>query len=260
MARFGLLSGIHGNLEALSAAIAALERRGVGRLLCLGDVIGYNADADECTALVRSRCLATLAGNDDLIGTGRLGFGRCSNQARYALQRTRRTLGRPAAAWLASLPASAVLEDGKVVLVHGGVRDLRQSMLRPEHIRENAGWLRYDFPGAKLCFFGHSDAQMVFEVDGNVVQPLNFSENFVLDREKLHFVNPGSVDAQQKRGEKLAECAIFDSLEWSVEFLRLPYDAAATEAKAAVFGYRINGLTARMYELRRRLVRLAHAA
>jgi hypothetical protein len=43
---------------------------------------------------------------------------------------------------------------------------------------------------------------------------------------------------------------------WTLEFLRLPYDAASTEAKAAVFGYRINRLTDKLYNLRRKLVRI----
>ncbi|MGE5639351.1 MAG: metallophosphoesterase family protein [Clostridia bacterium] len=257
MARYGLLSDIHGNLEALTASIAALERAGARQFLCLGDVIGYNADSDECAALVRSRCAMTIAGNHDLIGTHRLGFGGCSNAARYSLRRTRRTLGHDAAAWLGSLPPSRTLEGGKVVLVHAGVRDVQQFMQRGEQVRENAEHLRYDFPGAKLCFFGHSHRQLAFEVDGNVVHALPFKETMELDREKLYFVYPGSVDAQRKHGRKLAECALFDSLDWSVESLRVPYDAASTEAKAAVFGYRITALTNRYYDLRRRLLRAA---
>jgi len=258
MARYGLLSDIHGNLEALEAALAALERRGVRQLLCLGDVIGYNADSDECTALVRRRCAATIAGNHDLIGTGRLDASRCTNKVAYSLRRTRRTLSREAAAWLGSLPANRTLEDGKVVMVHGSVRDVQQYMKRAEHIRENAEFLRYDFPGAKLCFFGHSHRQMVFQVnEGSDVTPVPLLQKVFLEKDKVHFVNPGSVDAQRKSEEKLAECAIFDSLDWSVEFLRVPYDAASTEAKAAVFGYRINGFAERMYDLRRRFLRAA---
>lgn len=257
MALYGVLSDIQGNLEALSAALSALDRRGARQLVCLGDVVGYNADSDECAALLRSRRALTIAGSHDLIGTRRLDFSRCSNRAMYALKRTRRTLGREAAAWLGSLPASLALEGGKVILVHGGVRDVQQSMKRPEHVRQNAEWLRYDFPGARLCFFGHSHAQMVFEVDGNVVSSVEWGQAIDLDRDKLYFINPGSVDAQGKRDRKLAECALFDSVGWTLEFLRVPYDAASTEAKAAVFGYRISSFSDRIYELRRRLIRLA---
>jgi predicted phosphodiesterase len=257
MALYGILGDIHGNIEALTAALAALERRGVTRLLCLGDVVGYNADPDECAALLRERRIPTIAGNHDLIGTGRLDFRRCSNKAMYSLKRTRRTLGRDTAAWLRSLPADLVV-DGKIVLVHGGVRDVQQYMTGPEHIRQNAEFLRRDFPGARLCFFGHSHEQKVWEVDGNVVHLSPSVTKIHLNRELLHFVNPGSVDAQRKRGHKRAECAILDTLEWTIEWVHVPYDAASTEAKAAVFGYRINGFTDGLYKLRRRLSRAAH--
>lgn len=77
----------------------------------------------------------------------------------------------------------------------------------------------------------------------------------LLHRAKTCFVNPGSVDASRKHEHKLAECAVFDSREWSIEFLRAPYDCAATEAKAAVFGYRITPGVERFYRAKRRLSR-----
>ena len=71
MARYGLIADIHGNREALAAALAALDERGAERIVCLGDIVGYNADPDECVALVRKRCSVSIAGNHELIGTGR---------------------------------------------------------------------------------------------------------------------------------------------------------------------------------------------
>jgi hypothetical protein len=62
------------------------------------------------------------------------------------------------------------------------------------------------------------------------------------------------VDASRKGGEKHAECALLDTQAWTLEFLRLPYDAAATEAKSAVFGYRLTPWSERMYTLERMLI------
>ena len=111
MALYGVLGDIHGNLEALEAVLAALDARGARELLCIGDVIGYNADPDACVALLRSRGARVIAGNHDLIGTGRLGFERCSNKARYSLKRTRRRLAPESVAWLTALPANRLVED-----------------------------------------------------------------------------------------------------------------------------------------------------
>jgi hypothetical protein len=79
-------------------------------------------------------------------------------------------------------------------------------------------------------------------------------ERHSLDPNHVYFINPGAIDASRKRTRKLAECALFDSGAGTLEFLRVPYDGAATEAKAAVFGYRITPLTDRLYSLRRRFV------
>jgi len=252
MARYGVIADIHGNCEALRAALAALDGRTLDAIVCLGDIVGYNADPDECAALVRSRCRVSIAGNHELIGIGRLDFRRCSNNAEYALRRTRKTLAPETALWLGALPDHFRLEN-HVVLIHGGVRDVGQYMATPAHIAENARYLAEDFPGARLCFFGHSHQQKVFQVEGETVTEIPTHGQVLLGTQNTYFINPGSVDASRKSRHKLAECAVFDSDAATVEFLAVPYDCAATEAKAAAFGYRIPPLIERAYIWRRRL-------
>jgi predicted phosphodiesterase len=53
MALYGVLGDIHGNREALIAALAALDAYGPERLMCIGDIIGYNADSDGCATILR---------------------------------------------------------------------------------------------------------------------------------------------------------------------------------------------------------------
>ena len=252
MATYGVLGDIHGNLEALRAVLAALDARGARELLCVGDVVGYNADPDECVALLRGRSVKVIAGNHDLIATHRLGFARCSNPARYALERTRRRLLPDTASWLLSLPETLLVE-GRIALVHGGVRDVQLYLKTPQLVARNAELLRLDFPSARICFFGHSHAQKVYEVDGGAVSELSLPVES-LARSKVYFINAGSVDAQRKQGPRLAECAVLDTDAWKIEFLSVPYDAAATEAKAAVGGYRILPIVDRVYTWRRRLL------
>lgn len=247
MALYGVLGDIHGNLEALEAVLEAFDARHVDQILCVGDVVGYNADPDRCAELLRERRALAIAGNHDLIATDRLGFERCSNKARYSLSRTRKTLGRDTAAWLRTLPGSRLVEDS-IALVHGGVRDVQLYMTTPAHIRANAELLREDFPGARVCFFGHSHAQKLYDAAGDDL-PLGTP----LEQGRVYFINAGSVDAQRKRGERQAECAIFDSGAWTVRFLRLAYDSGCTEAKAALAGYRIPPIVDLFYTLRARM-------
>jgi predicted phosphodiesterase len=254
MAVYGVLGDIHGNREALAEVLGALSDRGVQKILCVGDVVGYNADPDECVRLLRERSAVCIAGNHDLIALGRLGFERCSNKARYSLQRTRRALAPDTKAWLAAQPASRLVEDA-IVLIHGGARDVQLYMRTPEHIRQNAALMLEDYPRARVCFFGHSHEQRLFQV-GQGVGEMEARGVVRLSRESLYFINPGAVDAQRKRAGRHADCAIFDSGRWTAEFLAVPYDAAATEAKARAAGYRIGALADLAYTVRRRAARL----
>jgi predicted phosphodiesterase len=254
MAVYGVLGDIHGNKEALAEVLRALSARGVHEILCVGDVVGYNADPDECVRLLRERGAACIAGNHDLIALGSLGFERCSNKARYSLQRTRRSLASHSAAWLAAQPAARLVDDA-IVLIHGGARDVQLYMRTPEHIRQNAALVLQDFPAARICFFGHSHEQRLFQVRQAVAE-VPACGLVGLNREWLCFINPGAVDAQRKRAGRHAEYAIFDSGRWTVEFLAVPYDVAATEAKARAAGYRIGALADLAYTVRRRAARL----
>ena len=258
MALYGVLGDIHGNREALEAALACLEARGIDRIVCVGDLVGYNADPDDCVAELRHRGAQCIAGNHDLIGTGRLGFERCSNKAMHALKRTRRELLRETQRYLHALPSHLVLED-RVLLTHGGVRDVQQYMTKPHHVLENVAYLHEDFPGISVCFFGHTHEQRIFAVkDGVVAEPfrtdISIGREVRLEAGYDYFINPGSVDASRKREHKLAELAVFDPEAMAIRFLRAPYADAITEARAREGGYRIDRWRDRVYDMQRRLV------
>jgi len=253
MALHGVLGDIHGNREALAAVLAFFNRRGAARVLCVGDIVGYNADADACAALLLARGALAVAGNHDLISLGRLGYARCSQPAEYALRCTRARLAPATAEYLRALPSRrTVAED--ILLVHGSVADVERRLATPAEVLEDAALLRAGFPGVRVCFFGHLHAQKVFEIDGGAARELG-GEALRLRPDRLHYVNPGAVDGARKRGARLAECALYDDATHELEFHRLAYDHDAAEAKAAAGGYRIGPWMNRYYFLRRRIER-----
>jgi predicted phosphodiesterase len=207
--------------------------------------------------ILQSREALCIAGNHDLIGTGQLGFERCSNKAMHSLMRTRRSLGESESLYVRRLPSHLVLDE-KVLLTHGGVRDVQQYMTRPRQFLQNAQFLRHDFPGIHLCFYGHTHEQRVVEVDGEVARDIDPLRRVWLRPGVVHFVNPGSVDASRKRTAKRAEYALFDSDTLTVEFEYVAYDDAATEEKAARSGYRIDRWRDRLYDVQRRIVGPRH--
>ncbi len=255
MALYGIVADIHGNLEALEAALALLDAAGIEQLVCLGDIVGYNADSERCAEIISERNALGIAGNHDLIALGWLDFERCSHKARYSLKRTRRRLAPRTARYLSELPANRVLEE-RIVLIHGGVRDVQQYMVGPRQIRENAAHAAVDFPGGRLFFFGHTHEPKIYELCGEALRELAPGPDVALAEDRLYFINPGSIDASRKRSRKLAECAVLDSSRWRIAFHRVAYDDAATERRAAREGYRIGPWTDRLYSLEEHFARL----
>jgi predicted phosphodiesterase len=238
MALYGVLADIHGNHEALAAALAYLDARGARRYLCLGDLVGYNADADRCVAEVRERGMETVAGNHDLISIGRLGFQRCARRPAHALRRTRRRLQPATTAYLGGLAARRALEGG-VVLIHGGVDDVELYMRTPAQVAHNGSLLSERCPGARICFYGHTHEAAVWELGGEGPQSREAAGTVRLRADRTYFVNPGSVDSARKPQPGRAECALFDPEAGTVEFASVPYDHEAAERKARGGGYRV---------------------
>ena len=235
MTVYGILSDIHGNLEALSAVLAAIDERGVDRLVCLGDIVGYNANSNECVEIVRGRGIDSVAGNHDLISIGRLGFDRCANRA-----------------FLAALEPHRLYE-GRWLAIHGGLDDVQQYVRTTRQAQENAVVLQRRFPTVEACFYGHTHEPRIFEVREDEVRELPAAKVSWLQSGKLYFINSGSVDASRKREHKLAEFGVFDSNRLSVELHRVPYDHESVEEKSIRGGYRIGRVTELLYSLRRKI-------
>ena len=64
--KYAIISDIHGNLEALTNVLAICEQEQVEHYVCLGDVVGYNANPKECLDIVRALPNLTIVkGNHD---------------------------------------------------------------------------------------------------------------------------------------------------------------------------------------------------
>ena len=87
-------SDIHGNLEALEAVLADIERREVASIACLGDFVGYGASPNECIDRLRPRIETAVAGNHDLAACGRLKLGYFNPDAAAAARWTDEQLTR----------------------------------------------------------------------------------------------------------------------------------------------------------------------
>ena len=87
--KVAILTDIHSNLPAFEAVLSAIDEAEIERRWCLGDVVGYGAQPDDCTRLVSERCELSLVGNHDLAVTGEISTEVFSASAAAAVEWTR---------------------------------------------------------------------------------------------------------------------------------------------------------------------------
>jgi predicted phosphodiesterase len=225
--KYGIIADIHANLEALENALRVLEAERVEKILCLGDVIGYNADPVACLKLAREKCAVVIQGNHERMVLGASLYG-VRKETLEATEWTRSRLSPDDLKYIESLPEEARVDES-ILLVHGSPRDKDEYILSTDAIRENMHVLRTKHPEVKVCFFGHSHYPMV--IGPTEVHP-RFQETrkFDLDRNKVYMINPGSV-GQPRDACPLSSFAVFDADAWTVTIYRLPYDIPATQKK-----------------------------
>jgi protein phosphatase len=67
MEHIAVISDIHGNQPALEAVLNDIDRRGIKRIMCLGDLVGKGPDPAMAVDVCRERCEAIVRGNWDEI-------------------------------------------------------------------------------------------------------------------------------------------------------------------------------------------------
>jgi predicted phosphodiesterase len=242
---YGVIGDIHGNEEALREILRHLDQAGVDEIVCLGDIVGYNAGSNECVELLAERGVRAIAGNHELMALGALGTDRCADKVAYSIRQTRRDLRPELRAGLAELPLHRVI-DGAFLLIHGAYGDPARYLRHAADVLETDQQVLAEHPATNLTFFGHTHDPRIWEVkDGRVIEhPV---ESTIVPPWQRLYVNPGSVDAQRKRSAPAAECAIYDSASRRLSFVRVPYDGVRAENKALVAGYRITPAARALY-------------
>lgn len=220
--RLAVLSDVHANLPALRAVLADAAACDVQALLCLGDIVGYNTDPEDCIALLRARGAVCVAGNHDLAVAGRLGLERFGLHAARAIAWTRARLGAEATAFLAALPRAVVIE-GRLVAVHGAL--LPEGGCPTTRIEDASDQLRClaalaaHPSGARLCVHGHTHRAGAVLLRGGVLQAQQ-PGHVALGGDGYWLLNPGSV-GQPRAGEPGGRWLLLDLAAGVAEFRRV---------------------------------------
>jgi len=177
----GFISDIHGNYEALKAVIKALDSLNVSEIYCLGDVVGYYSQINECCELLQQRNIPTIMGNHDWYMAGG-GFCPRSQSVNDCLEYQRSIISNKNLQWLQSLPPH--LQRNGIHMVHGGWGNPIDEYVKPtaEYFEKVEG---------KLLVSGHTHIQGVYHFPDKT------------------YCNPGSV-GQPRDGDPRAAFATFN--------------------------------------------------
>ncbi len=154
--RVAILTDIHSNLPAAEAVLAAIDEAGIEQIWCLGDVVGYGAQPDECARLVSERCELSLVGNHDLAVTGEIDTAVFSASAAAAVSWTRDHADEKTIEFLKGLkPENTEREVG---LYHASPRDpVWEYVLSVDQAAECM-----EEQSARISFIGHSHVALWF--------------------------------------------------------------------------------------------------
>lgn len=223
--RYAVLSDVHGNLAALRAAIGMGRREGVDGWLCLGDVIGYGPQPNECVETIAELGAIGVAGNHELLALGELSGERSGVLCRDTTPWTRRTLRADALTYLARLPR--LLDLGDVVLAHGSLSDPEQYVRSEADGAEQLRRLAEDHSGAHVLLLGHTHRQWAFS--GAMGSAVRIGTTVSMAACGRHLVNPGAVGQSRHRERlPLARFAVLDLDRSEVRYRAVAYDVAAS--------------------------------
>jgi predicted phosphodiesterase len=226
--RFAVLSDIHSNLEALDAVLADARAQGCTQFVCLGDVVGYNANPSECVQRIRELDCPVVKGNHDEQASIAASTEDFNALAEEAISWTRDHLSVDDKAWLSDLPFTQQVHD--FTIVHATLDSPGNWGYVFNDVDAIAS---FTYQQTALCFFGHTHWPTAFADDGRVHRLM--SGQITLAPGWKYFLNPGSV-GQPRDGDWRAAYFIYDVEHNMVEQRRVRYDLATAQRKVREAG------------------------
>lgn len=188
-----IISDIHGNYEALKKVLEAIDSMGIREIYCLGDVIGYYSQVNECCDELRDRNIKCVMGNHDWYMVSGSACPR-SHSVNDCLAYQRRVISEENIKWIVSFPV--LRKEHGISMVHGGWQNPIDEYLEisEDYFKNIEG---------RIFTSGHTHIQGIYQFDEKV------------------YCNPGSV-GQPRDGDNRAAFAVFDGKKFTLH--RVEYD------------------------------------
>jgi diadenosine tetraphosphatase ApaH/serine/threonine PP2A family protein phosphatase len=239
---YAVVSDIHSNLEALTTVMEDIEKQGITRILCLGDVVGYGPDPVACIDIARSFEFILRGNHEEAVLNGAFGFNPVARAAvdwtRDQLKPQWYSLSSRRARWdlIKDLPLTK--EEGNDLYVHGSPRDPTMEYILKSDCEDFFGEtptkIREIFELMKgACYVGHTHFPGVITEEARFYTPLELGMKFHLEEGRKYIVNIGSV-GQPRDGDNRSCYLVVDGQD--IEWRRLEYDHIKTAKKISNIG------------------------
>lgn len=232
-----IISDIHANLVALEVVLA--DAPDFDEIWCLGDLVGYGPNPNECIRRIQDFPHISLAGNHDWAALGKLDLRSFNADARDANLWTQSELTSVAREYLRGLPTHA--EHNGFYMAHASPREPVWEYI----LDANVAYTNFAHFSTQVCLVGHTHVPLVFELDEQhrrcetMIPP--FASPVTLGPRRM-IINPGSV-GQPRDGDPRASYAIFDAERMIWDFHRVAYPVEITQERM-----RARGLPRRLIE------------
>jgi len=217
--KIGIISDIHANLEGLEAVLKSLETDKVDKIICLGDVVGYGANPQECCDIIMSICDICVLGNHDAAITGKMDYSYYYDAAHFVLDWTKTHINDACMDYLSKLPYSVELEG--ITVCHGSPIDT-QSFEYIFSIEQARTLVPHFNKLSPLTLIGHSH---LFKTFGFIESEVNdvLAQKFGLRKNYKYVISAGSV-GQPRDYDARAGYGIYDTDMRTFEIKRVEYD------------------------------------
>ena len=225
-----IISDIHANLAAFEAVLADAKGEW-DTIWCLGDLIGYGPDPNECVALLREHDHTSLSGNHDWAVLGKLDTDNFNREAQIGIRWTRQAISQETHDYLETLPAS--LDKPKFSLVHASPRHPVWEYILDAYTAA----INFDYFETPYCLVGHTHVPIIYsEIESSSVQitPPEYDVPYQLGDTRL-IINPGSV-GQPRDSDPRAAYAFLDTEKLTFEHKRVDYPYQVTQEKMLQYG------------------------
>ena len=230
--KVAVIADIHANLEALEAALIAVERDGIDRIICLGDIVGYGPDPLGCIYRLQEVEALVLMGNHDQAMINPQTIRSFNSNARPSLIYAFECIGEKEKAYLEGLP---LVKEGRDIEGVQGMNDVVFAHASPINSAEWEPLFLHasiakamDLLERKIAFIGHTHYSGIH--CKMRARTLALTSSIVAIGPHQYLVNSGSI-GQPRDGNWRASYAIWDVEKNGVELHRVEYPVGRTQEK-----------------------------